>query len=131
MHVLKVGEWIFAEPGGPWATKNDAGFRAFWEVPEPAVAPGPHLVAPPAGGLETEPPPVTVKCFHCNTEVPEGTAHVCPQMEALSIKPDRFGPTAAAAPVLSPVPGTETVELPHPAVDGPNPTETEADLHKF
>lgn len=149
MKVLTHGMWVFAEPAGPWGTKSDAGFRAFWEVPNEVVA-----------------APVPVKCQHCGADTLPGVEHQCPQMQALNM--ERWGGSVTEVPVAVPtteVPGTETVTQPdsnelhieipgteavsidapapapqtiqipgtetvtHPAVDGQNPTETEADLH--
>jgi hypothetical protein len=53
MTVLRVGDWIFEEDDGPFAMKHDAGFRAFWEVPEDASEP---VVAPIPTPAATEKP---------------------------------------------------------------------------
>lgn len=120
--VLAPGWWIFAVPGGPWAAQPDATFRAGWEVPDP------NAVTPKVTETKT--------CQHCNAVTQLGEPHECPQMEAVKevhevpvehVESNPYHESTATVPPVEEVPGT----LSHPAVDGPHPTETEADLHKF
>jgi hypothetical protein len=124
--VIAPGWWIFAVPGGPWAAQPDETFRGGWEIPEP-------------GGVtheQVEAALATKTCQHCDAVTQLDEPHSCPQMEAVKeahevpaehIESNPYHESTATGNPTEEIPGT----LPHPAVDGPHPTETEADLHTF